>query len=124
MGAIAIVDDALENALACASASLPVTVLLFGDTEWAKRNSVVRGERDPEAHFDVRHGDSGGLDVTQMSYAERLAYEGGRASWEDDASGEESQLPQDASVVRVSNWNGVVAWASRHASSASGAHAQ
>lgn len=89
IGARLLIDDSVENALACAGATPPVSVLLFGDYQWNKRESKVDS---PEDH---------------MSYEVRLKAEGGQESWKEDLV--DGKLP--SSVNRVKNWKEVVSWA-------------
>jgi hypothetical protein len=103
----ALVDDSLENALACMAADPPVRVLLFGDTEWGTRRSVVNGLKRP-GDLDgsiIQLGMAEGIDVTQMGFHERLRFEGGRRFWEEDAKAQES-----LACTRVRDWLAVVAW--------------
>jgi hypothetical protein len=50
VGAVALVDDSLDNALSCVLDKQPVRVLLFGDYEWNKRSSTMH--EDPNS-FDM-----------------------------------------------------------------------
>jgi hypothetical protein len=112
IGAIALVDDAREHALACAAATPPVPVLLFGEGEWSKRRSIARGSRPPNVRSDdIKEGKDAGVDVSRMGFDERLRYEGGQEFWEDDERLEESQIPEGAPVIRTSDWAAVVDWA-------------
>lgn len=118
--ALALIDDALENALACATSDPPTPVLLFGANEWNKRvsrvSSVAPSGSGAEAHerSTVREGDAAGIDITQMSFAERLRYENGREFWHDDARAAESRVPEGAPVTRVRDWDEVVRWFVKH----------
>ena len=89
IGAQLLIDDSVENALACAGANPPVSVLLFGDYQWNKRESKVDC---PEDH---------------LGYDDRLKAEGGHEWWKDDLV--DGKLPR--SVNRVKNWKEVVSWA-------------
>ncbi len=89
IGAKLLIDDSVENALACASATPPVTVLLFGDYQWNKRESKVDA---PEDH---------------LGYEDRLKAEGGQEWWlEDNVDGN-----QPSNVTRARGWQEVVSWA-------------
>jgi hypothetical protein len=101
LGAIALVDDALENALACATGDPPTTALLLGANEWNTRLSGVEAEENAPA---------GGVDVTQMSFAQRLKHAGGREFWKEDAARAREKIPARAPLVRVKDWEEVVRW--------------
>lgn len=112
LGAIALVDDAREHAISCSDASPPVHVLLFGTAEWTKRHSVVRGTRPADiGSFQIQQGESAGVDPTQMSWDERLRFEGGSKFWENDER--ESVISVHAPVEYVTDWQEVVRWAER-----------
>jgi hypothetical protein len=112
IGAIVLVDDAREHALACSTADPPVRVLLFGPGEWNRRRSVLCGTRPKDiSSEDIQEGRPAGVDLSWMSFDERLRYEGGTAFWEQDALSEESQIPEHAPVTRVEDWPAVVKWA-------------
>ncbi|KLO20042.1 hypothetical protein SCHPADRAFT_898105 [Schizopora paradoxa] len=89
IGAQLLIDDSVENALACAGANPSVSVLLFGDYQWNKRESKVDS---PEDH---------------LGYDDRLKAEGGHEWWKEDLV--DGKLPR--SVNRVKNWKEVVSWA-------------
>jgi len=82
--AIALVDDSLDNALTCSTASIPV--FLFGDHEWNKRTSQM----DPDRREDY------------LSFAERRREDPSRW-WERDNV---VDLPDN--VRRVRGWDALV----------------
>ena len=79
-----LIDDSVENALSCASASPAVPVLLFGDYSWNQRHSSLEEEKD------------------HLGYEERLEFEGGKHWWLEESV----ELP--AAVSRVTDWKAVV----------------
>ncbi len=81
-----LIDDSVENALACANADPPVPVLLFGDYEWNKRESLTDEPKD------------------NLGYEERLKYENGKEWWKE----EYVKLPEN--IRRVKDWPQVVQW--------------
>jgi len=89
IGAKLLIDDSAENVLACASATPPVTTILFGDYQWNKRESKVDA---PEDH---------------LSYEDRLKAENGQEWWKEDYVDE--KLPRN--VTRAKDWREVVSWA-------------
>jgi hypothetical protein len=78
IGATLLIDDSLENALACANyipldgVANPPPVLLFGSYEWNKRLSLISHERD------------------DMVYEARFRREGGKFLDEDVKRGDEA----------------------------------
>jgi len=67
----------------------PVTVLLFGNYTWNKRQAKIKGE------------------VQELSHAEKNEVENGREWWKDD----EFDLPQSGlRIHRTENWDAVVEW--------------
>ncbi|KIK99785.1 hypothetical protein PAXRUDRAFT_822402 [Paxillus rubicundulus Ve08.2h10] len=101
LGAKLLIDDSMDNALACARylapdgvAKVPPPVLLFGTYEWNKRMSQPGDESD-DMVFDVR-----------------VEREGGTQFLEEDAK-KAAQLLESvnatrACVLRASDWNEVV----------------
>jgi hypothetical protein len=101
--------------MGCSTASPPVPVLLFGTGEWNKRRSVTRNTRPKDISSDkIQEGESAGVDITWMSFDERLKYEGGKRFWEEDEKSEESRIPDGAPVTRVKDWSEVVKWAENY----------
>ena len=86
MKAMFLIDDSVENALACSRAEPPVPVLLFGDYEWNKRESVIREPKD------------------EMSFRQRLEFEEGREWWKYESV----ELPD--CIRRARDWSEVVEW--------------
>ena len=79
-----LIDDSVENALSCASASPPVPVLLFGDYPWNQRYSSLDESKD------------------HLGYEDRLQFEGGKHWWLEESV----ELPE--SVTRVKDWKAAV----------------
>ncbi|KAH7927388.1 hypothetical protein BV22DRAFT_1031872 [Leucogyrophana mollusca] len=105
IGAKLLVDDSLENALACAKyvpgpddvgSTPPPPVLLFGSYEWNHRFSEAADERD------------------DMMYEKRSELEGGQKFLEVDVKRAEEVLQQvnkeRTRVTRVKDWSEVVRW--------------
>jgi len=101
IGAKLLIDDSLENALACAEYVSPngddvPSVLLFGDYQWNKRLSLPEDERD------------------DMTYARRVELRNGDTSFlEEDARRGEKALvganeKRGSFVRRVKDWKEVV----------------
>ncbi|KAF9229612.1 hypothetical protein BS17DRAFT_771683 [Gyrodon lividus] len=101
IGAKLLIDDSMDNALACAQyaapdgvAKVPPPVLLFGAYEWNKRMSQPGDERD-DMVFDVR-----------------VKREGGTHFLEEDAKKADQALAsvnaKRTCVLRASDWNEVV----------------
>ncbi|OAX44907.1 hypothetical protein K503DRAFT_13335 [Rhizopogon vinicolor AM-OR11-026] len=98
IGAKLLIDDSLENALACVNyipldgVAKPPPVLLFGSYEWNKRLSLASEERD------------------DMVYDVRFKIEGGKFLDEDVKRGDEALEQANAkySVRRVKDWSEVV----------------
>lgn len=90
IGAIALVDDSLDNALACALDRNPVPVFLFGDFQWNLRTSTMND-----------HPNS--LDRLSFVQRQRLGLRP-----EDDDVG---QLPRE--IERVADWTALINAASR-----------
>lgn len=89
LGAKLLIDDSLENALACASHKPPVPVLLFGDYEWNKRQSFPSDNKD------------------DTMYSRRLENEGPEFWKKDD---EKVVYPQGAPLWRVKHWGETIRW--------------
>lgn len=92
INAVALIDDALEHALAFAVSDPPIPVLLFGDGPWNRRVS--------RAHYVVD-----GVDVGQMSFEQRYDYEGRTEFWKRD-----ERAAMGTPVIRVKDWGEVVKW--------------
>ena len=90
LGAKLLIDDSVENALACAKADPPITVLLFGDYQWNKRESRLDHPQD------------------HLGYKERLEFEHGREWWKDETV----ELP--SIVTRMKDWKEVVTWVEKN----------
>ncbi|KAG1787844.1 uncharacterized protein HD556DRAFT_932900 [Suillus plorans] len=98
IGAELLIDDSMENALACAyhipldGVTKPPPVLLFGSYEWNKRLSVASDECD------------------DMVYEVRLQREGGKFLEEDVERGDKAleQANTHLSVRRARDWSEVV----------------
>jgi hypothetical protein len=98
IGAKLLIDDSLENALACAyhisldGVTKPPPVLLFGSYEWNKRLSLASDE------------------CNDMVYEVRLQREGGKFLEEDVKRGDEilEQANTHLSVRRARDWGEVV----------------
>ncbi|KAI0768610.1 hypothetical protein BD413DRAFT_563434 [Trametes elegans] len=88
IGAKFLIDDSAENSIDCACANPPVPVLLFGDYAWNQRIGK---------YYDVKK---------EVSFEEKLKREGGREFWKE----EKLVVPDGAPLVRVKNWQEVVAW--------------
>lgn len=82
------IDDSLENALKCATATPPVPILLFGDNEWNQRLAK---------YSDIKE---------EVSFAVKSSREGGREFWKDD----NITFPEGAPLTRVKDWKEVVEW--------------
>ena len=83
-----LIDDSVENALACArDASPPIPVLLFGEYSWNRRESKLD---NPEDH---------------LGYKERLQFEHGEEWWKKESA--DKDFPPN--IKRVKDWNEVVA---------------
>ena len=92
LGALLMIDDSVENALKCVTADPPVPVLLFGDYMWNQR--VGR-------YSDI---------TKETSFEDKLKREGGREFWKDDSVALEKEIPPDAPLTRVKDWNEVLEW--------------
>ena len=90
LGAKLLIDDSVENALTCAKADPPITVLLFGDYQWNKRESRLDHPQD------------------HLGYKERLEFEHGREWWKDESV----ELP--SIVTRMKDWKEVVTWVEKN----------
>lgn len=87
-----LVDDSLENALACTTSTpSPVPVLLFGAWPWNKRRSLMRPASDS----------SGSIDYLSFDQREAL----GVVGWRDDEV-KDDDLP--VWVQRARTWADVV----------------
>ena len=84
-----LIDDSLDNALACVSHTPPIPVLLFGDYEWNKRQSFPSDYRN------------------EMTFAYRLQKEGEEFWKKDD---DKVVYPEGAPLRRVKDWGEVVRW--------------
>ncbi|KAG8939669.1 hypothetical protein FRC04_006076 [Tulasnella sp. 424] len=84
LGAVLLIDDALENAITCAAAR--IRVLLFGDYPWSKRHSRLLTPRD------------------LMSREQRIQA-GEEKYWEREVV---TELPPG--IRRVGGWQDVVEW--------------
>lgn len=80
----------MENALACSKADPPISVLLFGDYQWNKRESRLENPQD------------------HLGYNERLEFEHGREWWKEETV----DLPTN--VTRVKDWKEVVSLIERN----------
>ncbi|EIN13376.1 hypothetical protein PUNSTDRAFT_117170 [Punctularia strigosozonata HHB-11173 SS5] len=111
LGAQVLIDDSIENALIVAGASPPIPVLLFGEHQWNKRVSEVRSSAPSKADGSSAGSgqDESELDVTQMSFEERLQREGGHEWWKDEEASAQEQIAQRP-IHRVKNWDEVVRW--------------
>ncbi|KAF8610767.1 hypothetical protein BDV93DRAFT_517863 [Ceratobasidium sp. AG-I] len=102
IGARALIDDSLPNAMLCASVA---PILLFGDYQWNKRPSTHSSAQD------------------KMSYAERERWEEKEAKYRANKNGTEitradwhswweretpHELPPN--ITRVSGWPAVIEW--------------
>ncbi|KAH8120464.1 hypothetical protein DFH11DRAFT_1560172 [Phellopilus nigrolimitatus] len=88
-----LIDDSVENALACARDATPqIPVLLFGDYSWNKRESRLEHPQD------------------HLGFKERLNFEHGREWWKDENVN--NVLPEN--VSRVKDWKAVIAYVERH----------
>lgn len=95
--AMLLIDDSIENALDCATASPPVSVLLFGAYPWNRHVSRQETPEDMLAHAErVARG-------IDSEAGEQLGEEIARA-WTGESEGQE--LP--ACVRRVRGWEDVV----------------
>lgn len=95
--AMLLIDDSIENALDCATATPPVPVLLFGAYPWNRHVSRQDTPEDMLAHAErVARG-------IDSEAAERLGEEMARG-WTGESEGQE--LP--ACVRRVRGWEEVV----------------
>lgn len=95
IGARLLIDDSIENALDCATASPPVPVLLFGAYPWNRFASSQDTPEDMLAHDErIRRG----IDTER---AERL---GEQLRWTGEDIGQ--ALPLE--IKRVRDWNEVV----------------
>jgi hypothetical protein len=104
IGAKLLIDDSLENAVACAEHISPSgggvvpPVLLFGDYQWNKRLSLPEDERD------------------DMAYARRVELGNGDTNFlvEDARQGEEALARANGKrrnfVQRVKDWSAVVSY--------------
>lgn len=90
--AAVLVDDSLENAIACVSGPATVPVFLFGGWEWNRRHSHMRESM---------------ADLDDLSFAERQAR---GMSWHADTIRDE-ELPKG--IERTQNWPAVVEAARR-----------
>jgi len=103
IGAKLLIDDSLENALACADyipldgVTRPPPVLLFGSYEWNKRLSFSSHEHD------------------DMVYEGRFQREGGKFLDEDAKRGDEAleQANSKHSICRVKDWSEVVRYVTK-----------
>jgi len=89
LGAKLLIDDSLENALACATHNPPTPVLLFGDYEWNKRQSFSSDCREDK------------------TFSSRLEHEGPEFWKKDD---EKVVYPEGASLWRVKDWGETIRW--------------
>ncbi|KIM85455.1 hypothetical protein PILCRDRAFT_817479 [Piloderma croceum F 1598] len=89
LGAKLLIDDSLENALLCASHTPPTPVLLFGDYEWNKRQSLSTDHRN------------------DMTFARRLETEGPEF-WKNDD--QKVVYPEGAPLWRVRDWGETIRW--------------
>ena len=90
LGAKFLIDDSLENALKCVTASPPVPVLLFGDYEWNHRIG--------------RYGDV----KNETSFEDKLKRECGREFWREESV--DKEVPEGAPLTRVNGWSEVLEW--------------
>lgn len=91
LGAKLLIDDSIENAMQCATATPPTTTLLFGNYQWNQRMCGPGDDKD------------------EMAFDQRLASEGGREFWKDDVV----SIPDGALLYRVKDWSEAVRWVQR-----------
>ncbi|TDL28872.1 hypothetical protein BD410DRAFT_781431 [Rickenella mellea] len=84
-----LIDDSAENAIACARATPPMRVLLFGEYAWNERESKEWASNE-------------------LSYETKLEMMGGKEWWKE----EKVVLPKG--VARVKDWDDVIHWVRQH----------
>jgi len=84
IAAALLIDDSVDNALACVRDQPAIPVLLFGSYPWGQRASTVVSDLD------------------KMSFAARCVYEQSSNWWEEDV------IILPSGIMRVSSWREAV----------------